>query len=112
VKNINAGDLRHRVTLSRNTNPTTPNAAGQVKANYQDIGTYYALVECLGGAEDVNGDQLKGTLKYKITLRASSGPILPADKFTWNGHTLNVVGAAPDPFGIMIEVEATEKGQQ
>lgn len=112
MKNIDAGALRHRVTLLRQASPAKRNPVGQVVANPQSIGTYYALVECLGGSEAANAKQLKGTLRYRITLRASSGPILPTDQFAWNGHALNVVAAVPDPFGILIEVDAVEKGAQ
>jgi head-tail adaptor len=111
MKNISAGDLRHRVVLLRDQG-TTPNTVGQVKPIYVPVGTYYALVECLGGAEGANANQLKGTLNYKVTFRAAAGPIRPTDQLTWNGHTLNVATATTDPFGIMIEVEATEKVTQ
>jgi head-tail adaptor len=107
VKNISAGDLRHRITVSRVSGRTT-DAVGQVVPSYAVLGSYYALVECLGGAETTNAAQLKGTLKYKITLRAGSGPIRPTDKILWNGHTLQVAEASTDPFGILIEVDATE----
>jgi len=110
MKNINAGDLRHRVTLLRDSG--SPNSVGQHIPDYQPVGTYYAKVERLGGAEATNAKQLKGVLRYKITLRAASGPILPSDQFAWNGLTLNVAAAVPDPFGILIEVDATEKGAQ
>lgn len=112
MMNLNAGDLRHRVTLMRLASPGVQDPVGQVTPNPQPVGTYYALVECLGGAEVTNAKQVKGTLRYKITLRAASGPIRPSDQFTWNGLTLNVVDAEPDPFGIMIVVNATSKGAQ
>jgi head-tail adaptor len=111
MKNINAGDLRHRVTLVRNA-AITLDPVNQATPSPQSFGPFYALVECLGGAEATSAGQRKGTLKYRITLRASAGPILPTDSFVWNGHTLNVVAAVPDPFGIMIEIDATEKGPQ
>ena len=105
MNNINAGDLRHQVTLMRDTSAP---AGGQRTPNYVAIGTYYALVECLGGAEVVNATQRKGLLNYRVTLRASSGPIRPTDQLAWNGHTLNVSDAAVDPFGIMQVVNAVE----
>jgi len=112
VKNVNAGDLRHRVTLERLASPGVRDAVGQVALAYQAVGTYYALVECLGGAEATNAKQVKGTLRYRITLRASSGPVLPSDRIVWNGHALGVESATPDPFGILIEVDAVEEGPQ
>lgn len=111
MKNIDAGDLRHRISLSRVT-ASPPDSMGQAVPTYVVLGTYYAFVECLGGIESTNGAQLKGILKYKITLRAASGPIRPSDKILWNGHTLQVVAATPDPFGIMIEVDALEYATQ
>jgi hypothetical protein len=112
VKNLNAGDLRHRVTVLRDSTPNARDAVGQATPNYQPVGTYYALVECLGGVEATNAKQQKGTLRYKITLRAASGPILPTDQLGWKGITLGVVDATPDPFGIMIEINAVSKGPQ
>ena len=111
MKNIDAGDLRHRVTLKRNA-PTSVDAVGQSVPDFTTIGTYYALAECLGGSEVVNASQKKGILRYRVTLRAASGPILPADVLLWNGHTLKVDSATPDPFGILIEVIALEYGVQ
>ncbi len=108
---LNAGDLRHRVTLLRDSG-TIPNAVGQVTPIYSAVGTYYALVEGLGGDESTNAAQLKGTSKYRVTLRASAGPIRPTDRIAWNGHTLEVATATTDPFGILIEVEATERAAQ
>jgi hypothetical protein len=110
--NVDAGDLRHWVTLLRHDNPTTPNAVGQVKPLYGPLGSYYALVECIGGAEAPNGDQLKGTLLYQVTLRAEAGPIYPSDQILWDGLALNVTRAVTDPLAIFIVVDATFKGQQ
>ena len=112
MKNLNAGGLRHRVTVLRNGNPSTPNASGQARANYAPVGSYYALVQCLGGGEVTSGNQQKGLLNWSITLRASSGPIYPSDQITWNSTTMNLSEATPDPMGIFIEVKATSKGQQ
>ena len=112
MKNISAGALRHRVTLLRNGNPSTPDSFGRAIPSPTTVGTYYALVECLGGGEVTNASQKKGILNYRVTLRASAGPIRPTDQLTWDGHTLNVESAVTDPFGILIEVTATEKPAQ
>jgi head-tail adaptor len=109
VKNISAGDLRHRVAINRLASSLTPDRVGQVVASYQALGTFYALVEVLSGGEETNAKQRKGTLRFRVTVRAASGPILPTDQILWKGRTLNVVDAVPDPFGIMIEIECTEK---
>jgi hypothetical protein len=110
---IDAGDLRNWVTLERNGNPSTPNAGGQAKPDYQPVVTgFYALVECVGVAEGPNGGQLKGVLRYRVTIRAGNGPVFPSDRLEWEGHTLNVVGASPDPFGTALVIDALEKGQQ
>ncbi len=103
--NINAGDLRHRVTLGRNS--PVRNSIGQLAPNYSTVGTYYALVECLGGAEVDNATRRQGLLKWRVTLRASSGPINPTDRITWKSAVIEVESATPDPFGILIEVEGT-----
>jgi head-tail adaptor len=108
VKNINAGDLRHRITLNRATG-TTRSPVGQLQPNYATVGSYYSLVECLGGSEQVNATQLKGVLKYRIKIRAGNGPVNPSDKVVWNGHTIHVESSVTDPFGIMIEIDGTEK---
>jgi head-tail adaptor len=107
VKNIDAGSLRHRITLSRkSTQPA--DKVGQPIPTYQDIGNFYALVECLGGAESTNAAQLKGVLRYTVLMRASSGPVRPSDKLVWQGHTLQVTAAVTDPFNIFITVDAIE----
>ena len=106
-KNINAGALRHRVALIRDSQTAT-DLTGQPYTARGQVGSYYALVECLGGSEDENAKQLKGVLFWRVTIRASAGPIRPKDIFQWDGRTLNVVEAMPDPNGILIECRAKE----
>jgi hypothetical protein len=111
VKNIGAGSLRHMVTLKRSSN-STPAAMVDVPPANATVGVFHALVECVSGAEATNSGQLKGILKYRVTLRASAGPIRPSDLITYNGISINVVDAEPDPFGIFILVNGISKGQQ
>lgn len=104
---IAAGSLRHRVILQRDENAGPVNSVGQLKAQYQDVGAYYALVECLGGSEPTNANQQKGLLKYRVTLRTRE--IRPTDRFSWKGKTLNVVDASTDPFGTMTVANCLER---
>ncbi len=106
MKNIRAGRLRHRVTWKTNIG-TTADSVGQPQTNYVEVGEYYALVEAISGDESMNAEQLKGVRHYKVTMRNVGQP-KPSDQLVWNGITLEIKKANVDPFGVMLEIEASE----
>ncbi len=110
---IDIGDLRHRVTLTRAGGMPTYSPVGQVTDSVVAVGTYYAKVECVGGSKDANGNQLKGTLDYRVTMRANLGPFRPTDRLAWTNqgiaHTLNVVNSVVDPVNNWAVLDCVEK---
>lgn len=105
MKNLNAGDLRHCVTLQRDT---AVGQTGQHIPSYGTIGKYFALVEQVSGDENMNAQQMKGVRHYRVTMRAGVGQLKPSDQLLWNGSILNVKSSVIDPFNIFMVVECTE----
>jgi head-tail adaptor len=81
---INAGDLRHVLTLQRCA--TTQGEAGKPVLTYSAVGTYWALVEPLIGYERFTARQLKSTTSHKITMR-NIGPVNPSDRFVFESES-------------------------
>ena len=104
MDNIDAGDLRHMVSLYRANPAGAPPGAKPV---YDLVGTYFALVHQKTAAELVNATQIKGMRSYMVTIRKRQ--INPTDYLLWHGRKLNVLGSTDDDFGIFTEVDCTEQ---
>jgi SPP1 family predicted phage head-tail adaptor len=78
-RQVNAGDLRHRVTLQTCTGSTV-GKGGQRVPTWSNVGTYWACVTPLAGMELMNARQVKAQTSHKITIR-NVGPIPPTARF-------------------------------
>jgi SPP1 family predicted phage head-tail adaptor len=103
---MQAGMLNHRITLSR---PTTTNVEGEATTSYQDLGTYWALVQPQSGGESVSFTQVQAERVFKITLRANAVAIQPKDRVTFKGRQLEVTAILDqDEQGVLQFVTAKE----
>jgi SPP1 family predicted phage head-tail adaptor len=105
---VNAGDLRHRVALQRPS--LTQGEGGKPITAWNTLGTYWANVESLTGAELWRARQLKPTTTHRITLR-NVATVLPTYRFLFgpSARVLNVDSAyQPEENGAYLVVMATE----
>jgi len=91
MREIDVGDLRHRV-IWETPGPPTRDAMNQARPAWTTLGEFWALVEPLTGFELVNAKQLKPELSTKVTMR-NVGAIKPTDRliYTQTMTALNVV---------------------
>lgn len=105
---IDAGDLRHRVTWQRPA--ASRNAIGQVLPAWTTVGTFWGRVEPLGGRELVNAQQIKETVRFRITLR-NVGAIAADDRFLFEGtgRAFNVESVVRrDEMGAVLDLLCSE----
>lgn len=82
-KEVEIGDLRHRVTLL-SASAGTQSMSGQLATTYTTVGTYWANVRPLTGRELVNAKQVKATISHEITMR-QVGSIKATDRLQFQG---------------------------
>jgi SPP1 family predicted phage head-tail adaptor len=69
---VNAGKLRHRVTLQAPPDPANPdwqNAEGEPTQAWSDLATRWAAIEPKGGAESFSAGQVVPTATHLVTIR-------------------------------------------
>jgi SPP1 family predicted phage head-tail adaptor len=90
---VNAGRLRHRVTLQQLPANRTPSPRGQLPSNWATVATFWADVAPLQGRELSNAQQIKATVTHRLTMRwpGSSLTITPSMRFTWGSRIFNIV---------------------
>jgi SPP1 family predicted phage head-tail adaptor len=88
---VEAGPLRHRVTLKREGG-TTYDSRGQIDTLVETVSTVWGSVEPLRGQESLLARQLDATLSHKVTVRYSSDieSIGPESWFEINGRRLHI----------------------
>lgn len=87
---MDAGKLRHRITIRRQTNTKT--ATGGLDRSWADIPanpTVWAEVKAVNGREAVIGTVLQGVSTFQITVRYRDD-LLPSDQILWGERELNV----------------------
>lgn len=101
-----AADLRHSLTVEKNT-PTT-NSDGQKIEAWKQVFKVWANVTSRGGMERRVFEQLRAECDYAVRMRWSNQAltIKPADyRFIHDGKTLNIA-AISDPTGERKELKA------
>jgi SPP1 family predicted phage head-tail adaptor len=88
---MDAGKLRDRVTLRRQTNAKNASTGGLTRT-WDDLDTVWAEVVNLNGREAVIGTVLQGVSTFQITVRYRTD-IQASDQIKWNGRELNVHSA-------------------
>lgn len=84
---INAGNLRHRVAIQRNT-ATTANDYGQIVPNWSTIATVWAAIDYLDGKEDIQAHEVVGRDRYKVTMRYTDVTI--RDRLLFGNRTFGI----------------------
>jgi len=94
---MQAGQLRHRITITSPT-PATQNSFGEdVVAVPTEIGTFWCLVEPLQGREKEEAMQRWAEARYKITMRHQTGiSFSPKMTANWNGVPLDILDCNDD----------------
>lgn len=84
---INAGELRHRITVQRSTQVLDD--YGQYYDDVETLGTFWAKVTPLTGREAVNAKELKATTSHQIYMCVSI-PIKPSYQLIFEGRKFGI----------------------
>lgn len=86
---IQAGKLRHRVTINKPILGGTPDAYNAQAQSQQLVGTFWASVEPISGREIEVAKTYAATVSHKIQMRYVPG-ILTTYQLLFNGRTFNI----------------------
>ena len=84
---MQAGKLRHRVTIQQNT-PTRDSFGAEVES-WSDVTTIWAAVEPLQGREFFDAQAVNPETTTRIRIRYRSG-IVPEMRVAWGSHTYDI----------------------
>lgn len=88
------GQLRHRVTIERDTG-TTVNAANEHVPSWTAFATRWARVMYLSGREYWQSQQVQATVTATVELRHLDG-VTPAMRVKWGSKYLYIEAVQPD----------------
>ncbi len=88
---LDAGRLRHRVTLQRRTPPVASDAYAQPREIWEDVATRSAEVVPLAGQEQPFGGGTSGVVTHRVTLRYFPG-LSPEWRLLFRGRVLGIEG--------------------
>ena len=83
------GNLRHRVTLQRNTADKA--AGGQVKPNWVDVADIWAQIKPLRGREAEYAKAIHDQTTHEVRLRYFVG-LTAEHRFVYEGRVFNILG--------------------
>ena len=84
---MNAGDLRHRITIQQNT--PSQNSHGEPVASWSTLATVWAAVEPLTGREFFTTEQVQSELSVRFRIRHRTG-ITPLMRISWDSRTFTI----------------------
>lgn len=90
---MQAGRLRHRVTLQQGTE--TLGAAGDVSRTWTDVATVWGEVRPMSGREREIAGQLQSEETHTVRIRYRAD-VTPQMRLSWGGGTLHVVSVSAD----------------
>jgi SPP1 family predicted phage head-tail adaptor len=90
---MNAGKLRHRVTIQRKT--VTRDTQGGNVVTWTDVATVWADVQPVGGSERYGAGQALSDSTYTIVMRYRED-VIPAWRMTQARRTFDVQVVVPD----------------
>lgn len=91
---IDAGGLRHRVTIQERLNTQDPQT-GENTYSWEDVATVWAKVEPLSAREFIQSQATQSQVVARITVRYREG--LNAEmRMLHNGTAYNIAGILPD----------------
>jgi len=88
---MQAGKLRHRVTLQAPVNGTT--AGGERVATWTTVQTVWAAVRPASAAEIDVGSKSNMQLTHTVEVRWQDNIFLPERRFLFKGRSLEIVGS-------------------
>ena len=104
---MNAGRLRHRVTIQEKS--VTDNAAGEEIITWSDVATVWAAIEPVRGAEFWEAQQEQAERPAKIVMRYRSD-VTVANRLIWGSHTYDIESVVrPAERQIMLEIMVIER---
>ena len=93
---MQAGRLRHRVTLQRATE--SRDSFGQVVKTWADVATVWARVEALSGREYLEAQSLQRQVTTRMTIRWRSD-VDAGLRALWRGRVYDIESALADETG-------------
>lgn len=93
---LDAGRLRHRVTIQARTNIQDPVTGESVIAWVDEWVDIAAAIEPLSAAERIAAQAQRSEVTARITIRPLSG-LTAAHRLLHNGRVFNIAGVIPDP---------------
>lgn len=93
---VNAGDLRHRITLQQRGG--TQDAIGQPVLTWADVATVWADVRYLNGLEIVKADAEISVARASVRIRYRLG-VTAAMRVLHDGRVLDIKAVLPDATG-------------
>jgi SPP1 family predicted phage head-tail adaptor len=85
---VKIGRMRQRVTLQSLTE--TPDSYGQRIQTWTTVGTYWAYLKAISGAEMVNGQQIKANVTHFVQMRYV-GSVTPSMRILLGTRVINLV---------------------
>ena len=92
---LQAGKLRHRVTIQRLSEGVQDPMTGDIITDWQDLKTVWASVEPLSVREFIQAGASQSEVTTRITMRKTD--VKAADRILHRGQIFNVIGVLPDP---------------
>ena len=94
---LSARDLRQRIVIGKRT-VTGQDTFGNDTITYPTMGTFWALVEAMGGRELDAAMQRWAEARFKVRMHYNTYGIDRADRIYWGSRVLDILDIE-DPFG-------------
>ena len=85
---MEAGKLRHLVTLQRKTGAV--DTWGEPTDTWTDLASVWASIQPMAGREAFTGLELQALDMVRIGIRYTSG-LVPTDRVNWNGRLYDIL---------------------
>lgn len=92
---MQAGKLRHRITLQRPGQQQDP-VTGEIEQGWLDVATVWASIEHLSAREFIAAQGVQSEISARITMRHRDG-IDATMRALHGGDVYNIHGVLPDP---------------
>lgn len=103
---IQAGELRHRVTIQQYTE--SRNSAGEVIRSWTNEKQVWAGIEALTGSQRQEAMQQNADVTHRIKMRYNS-TLTSEKRIVWDGRTFELKTPVSDDLKRLTEVDAVEQ---
>lgn len=86
---MEAGRLRHRVTIQSRRPPELRNSTGEVITAWVDVDTVWASIDPVSGLENVDREAWQATVTQKVRIRRRAG-VTPDMRVTVGTRIFNI----------------------